>query len=124
MGRGAGGGRLQQRRHGAEQLLARGAGDLRIGRVHVEHAVVGVGDQEAFVQVLEQARGQTLALLRRLLLGHVDQHAEQSRRPVAAVALGDHRMALEPAPAALGGAHAQLDAKGFVAALERIDGIA
>ena len=98
----------QQRRHRAQQLLAWHAQDLGVGRVDIQGAQIGIGDQQALVQVLEQAHRHQLALLGIAAFLHVGQRRQQAQWQTGAVALDDHQRHLGPAPStAL--RHAQLD---------------
>ncbi len=107
---GAVGGRLQQRGHTAQHLLPRQPGDLAVGRVDVEHAQLGIGDQQALVQVLEQLGRQALPFLRAEPLADVGHGRHDAQRPAVGRAFHHQRARLEPLPARAR-VHAQLMAE-------------
>ena len=89
----------QQRRHAAQQFLARHAEDLAVRRVDVEHVQLRIGDQQPLVQVLEQAGRQALALARVVALAAVGQRGDHARGLIERAALGHHQLQFQPAPA-------------------------
>ena len=115
-GRGA-----EQRGHRAQQLIARDAGDAAVGGVDVEDAQLGIDDHQAFVQVLEQAARQALAVLGAALLLHVGQRGHQAQRAMLGIAF-DHRDAqLEPRPG-IAHANARLPPhRAVLRGIERLD---
>ena len=59
---------------------------------------VGVGDQQPFVQVLEQTQRHELLLLGLALVVHIGQGRQQANRAARTVPLHHHQGGLEPVP--------------------------
>ena len=114
----------QQRGHGAQHVFAVDAQNLRIRLVQVQHTQLGVGDQQTFVQVLEQAGRHALALYRVAPGLDVGQRGQQPGRLPLAVAFHDQQGGFQPAPRGAGGGHAQFDVLAAgVAARQAVDAL-
>ena len=100
--------RAQQAGNGADQRLSRVARDLRERGVRFEHALLRVGDEQAFVQVLEEALGQILPLACFVDVADVASRADDAQRSAGAVALGHEGVQFEGPPAAVSTLHPAL----------------
>src|SRR5690606_15393816 len=111
-----------QGRHAApEHLVLAIAGDIAEGLVHRQQQVVGIEDDDTLAAGLEHRRGQALLLVQALAFGDVATRAEHAQHAPLGVALDRPATVLDPAPAAVGVAHAVLHAVAVAAPLEVLD---
>ena len=78
-------------------FVVRVAGHLAEGRVRLEHTVLRVGDQQAFVNVLEDALRELVPVARELHIADVAGGADQAQRQPVRCAFGHQRVQLEQA---------------------------
>ena len=100
--------RAEQARVAPDALLAAVAGDAGEGRVDVDDAIVGVGDDDRLVTRREHAGGEVERLFGRLAAADVDLRALEQQRAAVRCAADDDCAVVNPDPVPVAVAQAQV----------------